>query len=344
VKIYLLRHFCELPQSFRQKYIIKTSLYEIIRTPAESHLDIGIFLVSFSQEADMPEYFIGIDGGGTSCRAAVASASGIVLGRAKNGPANILTDFDTALSNIVKAAEGAFVDAGIEVASISKAHAFLGLAGSNIGTVADKLKDQLPFRESVIDSDGLIALQGAFGDGDGVVAILGTGCVYISRMAGQVRYHGGWGFIVGDQGSGARIGRALLEECLLVHDGIRENSGLIAQTFSGFENDPARLVAFARHATPGDFGRFTPDVFAAAATGDPAAIRILKPAASAVNEALAATVPVDCQNLCLLGGLADCYPVWLDARFQRLLISPKADALSGAVSLAISHFQREKCA
>ncbi len=58
------------------------------------------------EERSMPDFFIGIDGGGTSCRAAVATADGAVLGMAKSGPSNILTDLDGALNNIVGAAQG----------------------------------------------------------------------------------------------------------------------------------------------------------------------------------------------------------------------------------------------
>ncbi len=75
---------------------------------------------------------------------------------------------------------------------------------------------------------------------------------------------GGWGFIVADQGSGARLGHALLQECLLVSDGIRPGSDLTSDVLSEFGHEPSRLVAFARYATPGDFGRYSPKIFAAA--------------------------------------------------------------------------------
>ena len=60
----------------------------------------------------MPHYILGIDGGGTSCRAAVAGVDGRILGRGKSGAANILTDPDNALLHIVGAAKAAFEEAG----------------------------------------------------------------------------------------------------------------------------------------------------------------------------------------------------------------------------------------
>ncbi|MCF3641253.1 N-acetylglucosamine kinase, partial [Rhizobium sp. TRM95111] len=126
----------------------------------------------------MMRYIIGIDGGGTSCRAAVATPDGTVLGRGKGGAANILTDPNNAIVSITDAALAAFRDAGLSEAELPAASAFLGLAGTNVGDLTRYVHDRLPFRDTVIDSDGLIALQGALGDADGSVAILGTGTIY----------------------------------------------------------------------------------------------------------------------------------------------------------------------
>src|SRR5690606_23715588 len=114
-------------------------------------------------------------------------------------------DPNNAILSITEAAKAAFRDAGLDGDAVGEASAFLGLAGTNVGDLARYVHDRLPFRHTDIDSDGLIALQGALGDGDGAVAILGTGTIYMARKAGTVRYIGGWGFTVGDLGSGARI-------------------------------------------------------------------------------------------------------------------------------------------
>lgn len=288
----------------------------------------------------MPDYFIGIDGGGTSCRAAVADASGQILGRARGGAANILTNLDGALGNIVATAEEALRTAGIELA-LHEIPAFLGLAGANVAEQVSELAARLPFKSAQIDTDGLIALQGAFGDADGVVAILGTGSVYITRHRGKVTYTGGWGFMLGDLGGGARIGRALLQECLLVHDGVRRNSLLIETTMKSFGNEPIRLVTFAHDASPSDFGRFAPSVFEAASKGDVAGLALVRGAVGAVDEALDAAAGDSRCGICLLGGLSALYPSFIAERHQIRLIEPQNDALGGAVSLAISTFGKE---
>jgi len=288
----------------------------------------------------MPDYFIGIDGGGTSCRAAVADASGQILGRARGGAANILTNLDGALANITSTAQEALRAAGLEI-NLNDIPAFLGLAGANVAEQVNELSVRLPFKAARIDTDGLIALQGAFGDADGVVAILGTGSVYITRHAGKVSYTGGWGFMLGDLGGGARIGRALLQECLLVHDGVRKNSPLIENTMRGFGNDPIRLVTFAHDANPSDFGRFAPSIFEAASVGDVAGLALVRGAVGAVDEALDAAAGESSCGICLLGGLSALYPRWIAERHRKRLVEPANDALGGAVSLAISAFGSE---
>jgi glucosamine kinase len=286
----------------------------------------------------MPHYILGIDGGGTSCRAAVAGADGRILGRGKSGAANILTDPDNALIHIVGAATAAFEEANIAPSKIGSACALLGVAGSNVGDAVHYVKERLPFAKADIESDGLIALQGALGESDGAVAILGTGSIYISRQGDEIRYIGGWGFQIGDLGSGARLGHALLQESVLAFDRIHTSSPLTEAVMAEFNDDPRDVVEFARAAHPGEFGRFAPKVFEYAGRGDPVAITLLRAAAQTIDEALDAVVAQGSRKLCLLGGLAPIYRPWLAERHQPLFMEPEADALTGSVALAAKRF------
>ncbi|MDX3975686.1 N-acetylglucosamine kinase [Shinella sp.] len=289
----------------------------------------------------MTDYILGIDGGGTSCRAAVASPDGVILGRGKSGAANILTDPNNAIISITEAAKAAYLDAGLDEAGIAGASAFLGLAGTNVGDLTRYVHDRLPFRHTDIDSDGLIALQGAIGDEDGAVAILGTGSIYMGRKNNVVRYIGGWGFTVGDLGGGARIGHAALQEALLAHDGVIPRSGVTEAVLDEFKHDPRGIVDFARLSKPGDFGRYAPLVFDHARQGDPQAIAIVKAGAASVNASLDAIMALaGAPRLCLLGGLAPLYPEWLSERHRSILVEAEADALTGAVALAANRYRQ----
>lgn len=283
----------------------------------------------------MQRYLVGIDGGGTSCRAAVADATGHILGRGKAGAANIMTAPDNALANIAKAAKAAFADAGLSEDLVSYANAFLGLAGNNVEDTVAYVIPRLPFAHSIIESDGLIALQGALGDGDGAVAILGTGTIYIARHGNRVDYVGGWGFNIGDLGSGARLGQMAMQESMLAYDGITAKTPLTVSLLAEFGNDPPKMIAFASHAKPGDYGRFAPRVFDFAAAGDSTALRILTQSAGWIDAALDRVAEIaGGGRLCLLGGLAGSYAPFLAPRHRDRLVQPAEDALTGAIALA----------
>ena len=283
----------------------------------------------------MANYYLGIDGGGTSCRAAVADRFGQIIGRAKSGAANILTDMDGALQHILECSEGALQDAGIALEHMSDVHTVMGLAGTDIGDHAEQLLKRLPFKNAKVELDSTIALEGALGSGDGAIAILGTGSVFVARQGTQLTRVGGWGFMVGDLGSGARIGRALLQETLLAHDKVHPSSDITDAVLSEFQNDPRRLVEFAHMSKPGAFGRFAPLVFDYAKRDDAIALGLVKGAARSIDEALDALMFEGCDRLCLLGGLSHLYLEYLSQRHKARVTSPKADAVQGAISMAI---------
>ncbi|MBL0372319.1 N-acetylglucosamine kinase [Rhizobium sp. KVB221] len=287
----------------------------------------------------MREFLIGIDGGGTSCRAAVADAEGRILGYGKSGAANIMTAPDTALANIEKAARAAFLNAGLSEDLVNSARAYLGLAGNNVEDTVAYISARLPFAESTIESDGFIALQGALGDGDGAVAILGTGSIFIARCDTSVHYIGGWGYHIGDLGSGARLGQMALVESLLAYDLISPPSPMTTALLGEFNNEPPKMVGFSQRAKPGDFGRYAPYVFDYASQGDQTANRILTLSAGWVDAALDRVSDLtNGGRLCLLGGLATLYPPYLAERHRERLVVPAADALTGAIALAKSTY------
>ncbi|WP_395448763.1 BadF/BadG/BcrA/BcrD ATPase family protein [Aminobacter sp. UC22_36] len=281
---------------------------------------------------------LGIDGGGTGCRAALATASGDILGRGRGGPANIRTDLAGACENIVEAARLAFIDAGRDPALISSTPAVLGLAGANVGDYKQRLIAILPFSQSDVENDSLISLEGALGEHDGAIAALGTGTVYLARQQGQLRPVGGWGFQIGDLGSGARIGRDLLQETLLVYDNIHAGSTLTTIMLERFNGDPSDIVEFTTNAKPGDYGAFAPMVFEHAGKGDAVGQKLVERAVSDVEETLAVFDLAQTERLCLLGGLAGLYAPLLSKRYRAIIHPPLQDALGGAVMMAAKRF------
>jgi glucosamine kinase len=290
----------------------------------------------------MTGFAIGIDGGGTSCRAAVADGTGSILGTGKAGAANIMSDPEGALANIVESAKAAFQGAGLPVSEIDKASVVLGVAGANVGPYRARIQASLPFARSRVVTDSLIALQGALGDGDGVVGAFGTGSVYSARRDGKITEIGGWGFVVGDQASGARLGRDLLEAALLAHDGVYPATPVTTLVMAEFGNDPQKVVEFAHTSKPKDFARYAPLVFGHAERNDAVALTIVQKAVRDIDDTIQSLLWPECRAICLLGGLAGAYRSRLATSHQTLMAEPKGDALQGAVTLAVELANEEE--
>jgi glucosamine kinase len=160
----------------------------------------------------------------------------------------------------------------------------------------------------------------------------------MSRKSGKVAMIGGWGFQVGDLGSGARIGRDLLQETLLAVDDIRPGSPLADAVLQKFNGDPREIVKFGAGAKPADFGTLAPLVFEYAEHGDAIAGRVLARAIADIEETLDALHLRPGHRLCLLGGLAELVVPRLSSRFEPVLHKPLQDALGGAVQMALRLF------
>lgn len=288
----------------------------------------------------MTEFFIGVDGGGSGCRAAIANASGVVLGEGRSGAANIFTDVENSVSHIGEAAARACQAAGIDTSVLSKSCAVLGLAGANLGQTVSDVRSRLPFGTCTIGTDAWVAAHGALGARDGAIAVLGTGSVFARKSGNEVHTVGGWGFFIGDQGAGATLGQALLSEAMLAHDRVRPGSKLTARVLAEFDNDPVALAAFAKTAVPGDFAGYAPWIFEAAGAGDPVAVRLLAAAAAQVDEAIRVVLSGS-DRLCLLGGLGRFYEDWLADEHRRCVVAAQGDALAGATHLAVQRYGRD---
>ncbi|TNC73291.1 BadF/BadG/BcrA/BcrD ATPase family protein [Rubellimicrobium roseum] len=272
--------------------------------------------------------FLGVDGGGTGCRAAVADAAGRVLGRGTAGPANIASDPEGARASILRAARAALAEAGLDEDELPGLRAGLGLAGVNGKGFAERLRAALPFARLRIETDAVTAVKGAMGPGDGVVAALGTGSVFAVQRGGRVRQIGGWGLVLGDEGSGAWIGRAILSRALRAQDGFVPLTPFLRRLLEE-RGGADGVVTFSLGARPADFAALAPLV---AASDDPAAQAVMERAAQDVAEAVDLLRGGENLPVVLLGGLAPVHAARLAGRWD--LREPLGTALDGALWLA----------
>jgi glucosamine kinase len=272
--------------------------------------------------------FLGIDGGGTGCRAAVADGAGLVLGEGQAGPANIASDIMGARDNILSAARQALLAATGSDAGLSLVTAGLGLAGANACGAATALRQALPFARMRIETDAMAAVKGALADRDGIVAAIGTGSVFASQIGGKIRQIGGWGLVLGDEGSGAWLGRSLLKAALAAVDGFRAMTPLLRQILDE-QGGIAGVIALSLAARPADFASLAPRILA---SDDPAALDVMADAVADVARSIALLQDGPELPVTFIGGLGAAYASRLQGRWP--IAPPLGSALDGALMLA----------
>lgn len=281
-----------------------------------------------------PGILIGIDGGGSGCRVAIAEPDGKRLGEAQDGPANFTSDRNAALTHVRRALNAALAKAALSADILATAAAHAGLAGVQTEVDAAAVKSGLLIPHLVVTDDRPTAITGALGDDEGVLLAIGTGTIFGRKTGTDLRFVGGWGSRLSDHGSAAWLGRALLEQVLLARDGMRPETGLTRATFAAFERDPNALVYFARDAGAEALAAYAPSVTEAADAGDVTGLTLMRAGATALSDALTALDPDARLPVCLTGGLGPRYAPYLTEMVRARLIVPKGSPLDGALLLA----------
>jgi len=279
-------------------------------------------------------FFIGVDGGATRCRARVRAASGRALAEDAGPAANIYVDFDTGLAVMRELVASVIAKAGLGGASRDEMALGVGLAGLSSARDAARVAAALPGWARVeVANDAVTACVGANGSGDGGLIIAGTGAAGIARVAGAARIVGGRGFLLGDDGSGARIGADAVRAALRAFDGLEPMSGLSRALLAKFDSDPLRMMAWAQTAKPGDYGAFAPQVFESARAGEPGALEIVGRAARAVVTIFNTLEALGVEQIAIVGGVAEPLRTYFPSEIEARLRRPKHDAVDGAVLL-----------
>ncbi len=217
----------------------------------------------------MSELVLGIDGGGTSTIAWIADKSGNVLGKGRAGPSNPKSiGFDRARASLNTAISAAWLDYGKRQTPVGRAcFGLAGFARADDQAILNAWVTKESWAESWINvTDAELVLAAGTPDGVGVALIAGTGSIAIGRSSsGDLVRVGGWGPLIGDEGSGYRIaldalrlvmqrldGRAkapsssLLDARLKDALGVAEPAGIVSTLYSSEEWDRARIGGLAR--------------------------------------------------------------------------------------------------
>jgi len=186
-----------------------------------------------------PHYLIGVDGGGTRTRCVLCDGDGQVLRRGESGSSNLYgAGIGPASAAILEAIRGALEGTGITPSGCG-----LGLAGAHSPAeivrlreaLAPGLADIMPRADVAIEEDAVAAWAGAFGGEPGIICIAGTGAnaFGIGPDGGRARADG-LGPLLGDRGSGIRIGEAALRAACAAHDGVGPETALLPVILAHF--------------------------------------------------------------------------------------------------------------
>ena len=280
-------------------------------------------------------YFLGIDAGGTSTKARLTDAAGLVIGEGVSGPGNVRMGIPAAFTSISEAYNQAIQQAGLAPKDIGKIRAGLGVAGlSRTGAIAQLQSQPFPFHSVKITHDADIANIGAHSGRDGGIAIIGTGSIGIAKVGGKKIRVGGYGFPISDEGSGAYIGLQSIRITLRASDGRLEHSGLTRKVLERFDGDTQAIVAWMDSATATEYAVMAPDVVNAAEAGDYHGRLITSQAAWHIEIMVRGLFGLDVPRVALLGGLAPRIEPWMSPDIRLKLSAQEGDALDGALWLA----------
>lgn len=279
------------------------------------------------------DVYLGIDGGGTKCKARLEDAQGNLLAEAIAGPANAARNLTGSVKAVLEASEKAIAKANIKGLTLNQIHAGIGLAGINIPQVKQAfLKQSLPFASWHITTDLHIACLGAHLGQDGAIVIVGTGSSGVAIHNDQQFEMGGHGFVVGDKGSGAWLGKMAISHCLETLDGITPNNLLSKQVINLLDCDSAYdLVNLTLEAKPVLFASVAPLIFQLAANQQEDALLLVNQAATYINKICHRLLSGNLHRLSLIGGITQPLTPYLDSQLQTIIRPAQATPEQGAI-------------
>ena len=262
----------------------------------------------------MSRRVVGVDGGATRTRCMLANGDGQRLAEREGGPGLLGAREDLEVADrIIEQTRELAAEAAL---SLPIDALCAGLAGASGRPEAQELVEQRiaeagVAREVLVVPDSEVAFLDAFGHGGGILVIAGTGSVAVGRAGeGALVRVGGWGALLGDEGSGYRLGLGAVRSAIRAADGRNSPTTLTDRLFRALGVDTPRAVfEWSKAVAKAGVAAFAPLVIEEADLGDQAAGEIVSRAVEGLlqhAEALVRTVPfTDPPAVALVGGLVE---------------------------------------
>lgn len=230
----------------------------------------------------MKPLFVAVDGGGSGTRLWLLDESGHIVAQGEGGPSSVMA---VGVERAVAAVQRAAQAAGLTVPGTEGRIAVLCgvIAGADRQPEADRLRKSFaqlfPGATVVLEHDGVGALLAGTLGAPGVLLLAGTGSLGLSIGPDGERVRvGGWGYLLGDEGSGYWIGKEGLRHALWAYDGRGPKTVLTERLVAAVQKtDVSELIGpvyRGKYDRPA-IARWAPIVARAAEEGDEVAGRII---------------------------------------------------------------------
>jgi N-acetylglucosamine kinase-like BadF-type ATPase len=301
-------------------------------------------------------FYLGIDSGGTNCR---ISACGLDL--------NIISSvvypsvhYSTAGCVDFSSHTAANINLFLKQFNINLKDCLgicAGVAGAraanNKEEIRNSLADTLKFDKIIIESDTVIAFEDAHGENDGLILICGTGSVLFGRLDGEIIRLGGWGKILGDDGSSYFLSLNFLKKLVKYFDRFDEKADIEKLLDKNFGLNRQNIIDLVYH-KKFDIASLSPFIVEQAEIGDPLCKHIIETETESVLELFEAFEKKHCSdkklNIAFTGSLIDNKNYFSDTlrellkmNFEKefIILENPVNPVNGALKIAIKNFKKE---
>ncbi|MCF6344265.1 MAG: hypothetical protein L3J15_06270 [Devosiaceae bacterium] len=291
-------------------------------------------------QKSIKQLFLGVDGGGTKCAMRLVDEnSNILAEEVLSNSSNLqVNNGENAYYSVLQLSEIIFQKAGLDLRQDSKrTYACFGMSGARLKRAKqDFSKRNFPFAKTHICDDIDIAQIGAFLGKDGAVLIIGTGSAGLSIINNERFQVGGWGFNIGDDMSGAILGRKLLRMSLQAHEGLINSSELTKNIMAQFDNSAENLMAFSfnKDTKPATYAKHMPLLIEHFEKNDKNAIKLIEFEMLAIEKYIHYFKKNGAKEIAIIGGFGERLLPIIKQRFDKIIIKAKSDPLNGAIILA----------
>jgi glucosamine kinase len=316
-------------------------------------------------------FFIGIDGGGTKCRARLEDSNGKLLGEGISGPANIMRDSELAKTSILEAISIAINAAntsqgvaspcecgndqkaqsgssqaaqGVGAISLSQCVVGAGVAGANIASAKQQFEAwSHPFHSMHVISDLHAACLGAHDGKEGAAIIIGTGSTGTLWKDNAFKDVGGHGFPIGDKASGAWLGLKAVQHTLLCLDDLEPMDSLATQICAALQsNDTDTIVSQCATFNTHHYAALVEHMLPLLYSKQARVSALFQEGAQYIERMAGKLLTEHSHGLAMIGGLSSVYSTYFSDSVKARLVACKATPQEGAIHCAKAAYYQLK--